>query len=117
MAEKESANAGYLFGFNARIGRLHYFLSSVLLGDRDHHHDFRRGEFFFRELAQSASLSQMKWPLIAIAVIFGLASLTLNSMRFRDIGWDPVCVVPLWDRDCRRRQGDCGEDPGRVART
>jgi hypothetical protein len=25
-----------------------------------------------------------------------VATLTLQSMRFGDIGWDPVCVVPAW---------------------
>jgi hypothetical protein len=29
-------------------------------------------------------------------VFFGWMSFTLHSMRIRDIGWDPVCVIPAW---------------------
>jgi hypothetical protein len=29
-------------------------------------------------------------------VFFGVATFTLQSMRIRDIGWDPVCVIPAW---------------------
>ena len=42
------------------------------------------------------SLDQMKGPLIVVGVIFWLVTFMLQSMRFRDIGWDPVCVIPLW---------------------
>ncbi|WP_249129339.1 hypothetical protein [Bradyrhizobium japonicum] len=28
--------------------------------------------------------------------MFGIATFTLQSMRIRDIGWDPVCVIPAW---------------------
>ena len=27
---------------------------------------------------------------------FAWATFTLQSMRIRDIGWDPVCVIPGW---------------------
>jgi hypothetical protein len=33
--------------------------------------------------------------LIAVG-FYVVATLTLQSMRFRDIGWDPVCVIPAW---------------------
>ena len=36
------------------------------------------------------------WPVLAAAVLFGWLTFTLQSMRFRDIGWDPVCVIPAW---------------------
>jgi hypothetical protein len=36
------------------------------------------------------------WPTLAAIVFFALASFTLQSMRIRDIGWDPVCVIPAW---------------------
>ena len=29
-------------------------------------------------------------------VFFGWMTFTLQSMRIRDIGWDPVCVIPAW---------------------
>lgn len=87
---------GYLFGFNARIGRLHYFLSSVLLAIVITIMIFGVVSASYHDIARGMPLSQMKWPLIAVAVIFGAASFMLQSMRFRDIGWDPVCVIPLW---------------------
>jgi uncharacterized membrane protein YhaH (DUF805 family) len=87
---------GYLFGFNARIGRLKYFLSSILLAIVITVMIFAMVTSSIHGLAQGASLSQMKGPLIGIVVIFALASFMLNSMRLRDIGWDPVCVIPLW---------------------
>ena len=38
----------------------------------------------------------MGWPTIVAIVFFVGASFTLQSMRMRDIGWDPVCVIPAW---------------------
>jgi hypothetical protein len=29
-------------------------------------------------------------------VFFSVATFILQSMRIRDIGWDPVCVIPAW---------------------
>jgi uncharacterized membrane protein YhaH (DUF805 family) len=87
---------GYLFGFNARIGRLKYFLCSILLAIVITIMIFAMVTSSLHGLAQGASLSQMKGPLVGIVAIFALASFMLNSMRFRDIGWDPVYVVPLW---------------------
>ena len=40
--------------------------------------------------------SLTSWPMLATAGLFCWLSLTLHSMRIRDIGWDPVCVVPGW---------------------
>jgi hypothetical protein len=36
------------------------------------------------------------WSVIAAIVFFGWSTFTLQSMRIRDIGWDPVCVIPAW---------------------
>ncbi|MFX8320120.1 hypothetical protein ABTL33_18930, partial [Acinetobacter baumannii] len=36
------------------------------------------------------------WPVLAAAVLFGWLTFTLYAMRIRDIGWDPVCVIPGW---------------------
>jgi uncharacterized membrane protein YhaH (DUF805 family) len=92
----------FLFGFNARIGRLHYFLGSVGLAIFMTMVIFAiafsavHGSPGLHGSAREILLSQLKWPLIATGVIFVLISLTLQSMRFRDIGWDPVCVIPGW---------------------
>jgi hypothetical protein len=36
------------------------------------------------------------WPVMVAIVFFGFVSFTLQAMRIRDIGWDPVCVIPGW---------------------
>jgi hypothetical protein len=43
-----------------------------------------------------SSANLMTWPVIAAMVFFGWMSFTLHAMRIRDIGWDPVCVIPVW---------------------
>lgn len=89
---------GFLFGFNARIGRLHYFLSSVALAIAMTIVIFAIAAATYRGMPKgvAASYDQLGWPLLAVAVIFILMTLSLQSMRFRDIGWDPVCVIPGW---------------------
>ncbi|GLH78686.1 hypothetical protein SSBR45G_35950 [Bradyrhizobium sp. SSBR45G] len=86
---------GFIFGFNMRLGRLQYFLASLGLG------------VAFVVLAvvmimglaavggQKPSLA-MTWPILAMIGLFVIANLMLQAMRFRDIGWDPVCVIPAW---------------------
>jgi uncharacterized membrane protein YhaH (DUF805 family) len=89
---------GFIFGLNARLGRLHYFLSTIAVAfvmtaicfviALSIYHTNPRG--------MPLSFDTVKWPVIAVAVIFALISFTLQSMRIRDIGWDPVCVIPAW---------------------
>jgi hypothetical protein len=42
------------------------------------------------------SFEQLTWPVLVAVGFYVVATLTLQSMRFRDIGWDPVCVIPAW---------------------
>ncbi len=89
---------GFIFGLNARIGRLHYFLSTIGLAI------VMTGLCVLIALAAyhanphgtALSFETVKWPVIGVAGLFIIISLTLQSMRFRDIGWDPVCVIPGW---------------------
>ena len=89
---------GFLFGFNARLGRLHYFLASVglavvmtaicfVVAGYAYHHNPGR---------PLSPEDLMVWPMMVAIVFFVGASFTLQSMRMRDIGWDPVCVIPAW---------------------
>jgi uncharacterized membrane protein YhaH (DUF805 family) len=89
---------GFLFGFNARIGRLQYFLNSVALAIAMTIVIFAIAAATYRGMPKGvpASYDQLGWPLLAVAAIFILLTFTLQSMRFRDIGWDPVCVIPGW---------------------
>ena len=89
---------GFIFGLNARLGRLHYFLITIGVAvlmtgicfaiALSAYHTTPHGE--------PLSLDAIKWPAIVLGIIFMLITLTLQSMRIRDIGWDPVCVIPGW---------------------
>jgi uncharacterized membrane protein YhaH (DUF805 family) len=93
---------GFIFGLNARLGRLHYFLASIATGFvmavlcfllvLALPSNIPRGTHLTPELMYQI----MKWPIIGLGMLAFLISLTLQSMRIRDIGWDPVCVIPTW---------------------
>src|SRR4051812_31477309 len=86
---------GFIFGFNARLGRLQYFLASlglavvsvvlivvVAVG--------------LAAMAPQKSALAISLPIMVVIGLCLLANLMLQAMRFRDIGWDPVCVIPAW---------------------
>ena len=89
---------GFLFGFNARLGRLQYFLATIALAIVMTAICFVIAKHVFesapRGTLQSESL--MTWPTLVAMAFFGWMTFTLQSMRIRDIGWDPVCVIPAW---------------------
>jgi uncharacterized membrane protein YhaH (DUF805 family) len=91
---------GFLFGFNARIGRLYYFLATIGLAVVMTAICFMIATYVLHYRNPGAVLSpaalMMAWPTIAAAVFFCWMTFTLQSMRIRDIGWDPVCVIPAW---------------------
>ncbi|WP_076864390.1 hypothetical protein [Bradyrhizobium mercantei] len=89
---------GFLFGLNARIGRLHYFLASIALGVVVTVMCMGIASQAYQKLRYGAplTLEQLGWPVLAVAGIFIVASFTLHCMRIRDIGWDPVVVVGGW---------------------
>ncbi|WP_315786373.1 DUF805 domain-containing protein [Bradyrhizobium sp. SZCCHNPS1003] len=86
---------GFIFGFNARLGRLQYFLASLGLA-------LVSVVLIVVVAVGLAALAPQKSELtvsLPIVVLIGLclvANLMLQAMRFRDIGWDPVCVIPAW---------------------
>jgi uncharacterized membrane protein YhaH (DUF805 family) len=89
---------GFLFGFNARLGRLHFFLSIIALAVVSVAIDLALSPYSIQQLANGAKspADPFAWPLIVPTVGFLLIKYTLKSMRIRDMGWDPVCVVPAW---------------------
>lgn len=90
---------GFVFGLNARLGRLHFFLATVALAilmtavcvviAMAVLHHSSPDAIRVDELAGSGAV-------IAAIVVFAVATFMLQSMRIRDIGWDPVCVIPAW---------------------
>ena len=89
---------GFLFGFNARLSRLHYFLGTIALAVAMTAICFIIAGYAFKSSPRGMlpSVALMTWPVITAGVLFAWATFTLQSMRIRDIGWDPVCVIPAW---------------------
>jgi uncharacterized membrane protein YhaH (DUF805 family) len=90
---------GFVFGLNARLGRLHFFLASVALAVVMTAICFAVAMAVLRDTSPGMIRPEdlMKsWATIAAIAFFGVATFTLQSMRIRDIGWDPVCVIPAW---------------------
>src|ERR1700729_152 len=83
---------GFIFGLNARLGRLHYFLATIVLAVVMTGLCFLVAFSVFQTAAHGAqpSFEMVKGPVIGLAALFGVISFTLQSMRIRDIGWDPV---------------------------
>ena len=73
---------GFLFGFNARLGRLHYFLSGVALAIAMTLIGFAIASFAYQHTARGAEPAELlTWPVIgAGALLFWITS-TLQSMR------------------------------------
>jgi uncharacterized membrane protein YhaH (DUF805 family) len=89
---------GFLFGFNARLGRLHYFLSTIALAVVMTAVCFAIAGYAIQSTPRGMDLSAglIAWPVIVSVLVFLWITFTLQSMRIRDIGWDPVCVIPVW---------------------
>ena len=90
---------GFVFGLNARLGRLHFFLASVALAIVMTAICFAIAMATLRTTSPSMVRPEdltRNWAIIGAMVFFGLATFMLQSMRIRDIGWDPVCVIPAW---------------------
>ena len=88
-----------VFGLNTRLGRLQFFLATIVLAVVTTAICFAVAMSMLRDITPAnirpADLLK-SWGMIAAIAFFALATVTLYSMRFRDIGWDPVCVVPGW---------------------
>lgn len=90
---------GFVFGLNARLGRLHFFLASIALAIVMTAICFAIAMAVLRTTSPSMLRPEdliHNRAIIAAMVFLGAATFTLQSMRIRDIGWDPVCVIPAW---------------------
>lgn len=87
-----------VFGFNARLGRLKFFLSSIALGVVNVLLFIPVVYYAYRSsLTQGMPISvSATWPFLAFAGFYMVSSFVLAAMRIRDIGWDPVIVVSAW---------------------
>jgi uncharacterized membrane protein YhaH (DUF805 family) len=88
-----------VFGLNSRLGRLQFFLATLVLAVVMTAICFVVAMSVFRNATPANFRPDdllRNGGMIAAMAFFALATITLYSMRFRDIGWDPVCVVPAW---------------------
>jgi uncharacterized membrane protein YhaH (DUF805 family) len=93
------AMLGFLFGFNARLGRMHFFLGTIVLAVVMTAICFAIAATMFQQMPRGFNPTEadfMTWPVMVAVVFFGWVTFTLQAMRIRDIGWDPVCVIPGW---------------------
>ncbi|HZR72707.1 hypothetical protein [Bradyrhizobium sp.] len=88
-----------IFGFNARLGRLHYFLGSLAFGVLNMilaiPFVFYLGHLGIRPTTVDQLLA-VGWPAYAFVAFYMFGHYTLAAMRVRDIGWDPVIVITGW---------------------
>jgi uncharacterized membrane protein YhaH (DUF805 family) len=97
--EKDRAMLGFLFGFNSRIGRLHYFIGTIVLAVIMTAIAFAIVRYACQHTPGGVLPTEqdlMTWPVIVAGLLFMWVTFTLQAMRVRDIGWDPVCVIPAW---------------------
>jgi uncharacterized membrane protein YhaH (DUF805 family) len=89
---------GFLFGFNARLGRLPFVLGIIAVAVAAVATDLALSPYTIQQLAGGAkpAANPFAWPLIFPTLGFLWIKLTLESMRIRDMGWDPVLVMPAW---------------------
>jgi uncharacterized membrane protein YhaH (DUF805 family) len=94
---------GFIFGFNARLGRLAYFLYSlvfcIVIGVvvvAGAYIAYRNGLLKPDGFSPGAisPLSLIPILLISLLVIWG--AVCLMSMRIRDIGWNPAYVIAIY---------------------
>jgi len=88
-----------VFGLNTRLGRLKFFLATLVLAVVMTAICFVVAMSVLRNVTPANIRPEFLLKnsgMIAAIVFFAIATITLYSMRFRDIGWDPVCVVPAW---------------------
>jgi uncharacterized membrane protein YhaH (DUF805 family) len=88
-----------LFGFNIRLGRLKFFLISMAAGVVYGLVALPVAWYAYKSgmlVTPPRSMWQAGWPIVAFAAFCVAGNLFLASMRFRDIGWDPVIMIPCW---------------------
>jgi uncharacterized membrane protein YhaH (DUF805 family) len=100
MSKMERTMLDYVFGLNARLGRLQFFLASIALAVVMTAICFViavNGLVHFPKGAEpELSWAIMTWPILCAAAFFMLATFSLQAMRIRDIGWDLVVVIGGW---------------------
>src|SRR5690349_6443593 len=86
--QKGAPMLGFVFGLNARLGRLQFFLASIALAIVMTLICFLIAMATFKHASPSAIRAEdmlRSWPVLGAAGLFGVATFMLQSMRIRDI--------------------------------
>jgi uncharacterized membrane protein YhaH (DUF805 family) len=97
--KRERPMLGFVFGFNARIGRLHYLLCSLVVGAMATAGTYVVSKYMIQQLMTAehpSAATLVTWPLYAVIGIALVVSFMVQSMRIRDMGWNPIWVMPAW---------------------
>ena len=86
------------FGLNARLGRLQYLLACMGLGVAMVAIGFALVASGNIHVPKGSHLTwqMLSWPAAGTVALFVVATVMLQAMRVRDIGWDPVMVMAAW---------------------
>jgi len=94
---------GFIFGFNARLGRLAYFLYSLVFGIvvgvilvAGAVIAYQNGLLTPHGFSPRAISPIGLIPILLIGLLVLWGAVCLGSMRIRDIGWNPAYVVPIY---------------------
>ena len=88
-----------VFGLSIRLGRLRFFLISMAAGVLYGLIALPVAWYAYKHgmiNTPPRSVWSMGWPMVAFVGFCMAGNLFLASMRFRDIGWDPVIMIPCW---------------------
>jgi uncharacterized membrane protein YhaH (DUF805 family) len=91
-----------VFSFRGRLNRLQYLASSMALGAVITIAVVIVGVTAFAQFHASGGQPNLAGlgPILLIALLllppFFWVSFSLQARRFRDIGWNPVLMIPLW---------------------
>ena len=91
----------YVFGLNARLGRLQFIGASIALAIVMALICFViavNGLVHFPKGVRPEQMTwaMIGWPIIGATAFAMVATVMLQAMRIRDIGWDPVIVIGGW---------------------
>jgi uncharacterized membrane protein YhaH (DUF805 family) len=77
---------------------MQYFLSTLGLAVVMTVISFGIAGYLFRQTPKGMlpSVDQFTLPVICATLLFVWATFNLQAMRIRDIGWDPVVIIPAW---------------------
>ena len=88
----------FVFGFRLRLTRINYFLSWIAVASLMTLISLAIAGVVFHLNPPGTEISddQIAIPVICILPVFLWVTCNVQSMRIRDMGWNPAYVIPAW---------------------